>query len=389
VVAGATGNNIGGDAVEVVQFTNSSGSAKTYNLMILLAGGATPTRFNYVYSGNLTINEFSQPQAASLYGHANAAGAAAVAAAPYYQTPPFGFDPATVEYYSSAGGTPILFNSSGGAITAMTRQQPKLTAPDGGNTTFFGQDSGIDADTFPNFFGTSAAAPHAAAVAALLRQAKPAITPAQVLAAMENSALDMDEPATGGFDTGLDLRTGYGLVSADAAVRQVRADVSISGRLFVDKNADGVMSAGEAAIAGQSAFLDANNNGIAELGTGGGASSTAQPFGASGLVSGPISISGISGLIDGVNQADHLAGGEATRLPVAHAGGACRIQRVDVQRNVNRCGDVETQIRAAAASLDDLDPEPPELLALMVIDGAQSHLDQPVCKSIFHDAGKR
>ena len=43
-----------------------------------------------------------------------------------------------------------------------------IAATDGGNTTFFVSDSRLDADTLPNFFGTSAAAPHAAGIAALV-----------------------------------------------------------------------------------------------------------------------------------------------------------------------------------------------------------------------------
>jgi hypothetical protein len=51
------------------------------------------------------------------------------------------------------------------------RQKPDIAAMDGANTTFFTQDSLADEDTFPNFFGTSASAPHAAAIAALVLDA--------------------------------------------------------------------------------------------------------------------------------------------------------------------------------------------------------------------------
>ena len=54
------------------------------------------------------------------------------------------------------------------------RLKPGLMGPDGGNTTFYQTTLGFSVpgssedDEFPNFFGTSAAAPHVAAVAALL-----------------------------------------------------------------------------------------------------------------------------------------------------------------------------------------------------------------------------
>ncbi|HEV8291249.1 MAG TPA: S8 family serine peptidase, partial [Tepidisphaeraceae bacterium] len=301
IIAGGTDNNVGGDAVEVVQFINPFSGTHNFNLLIVRAAGTTPTQIKYVFFANANFSEFSQPQASSIYGHTNAAGADSVAATAFNQTPSFGIDPAFVESYSSAGGSPILFDGSGNSITPIIRQQPKFTAPDGGNTTFFGQDSGIDSDSFPNFFGTSAAAPHAAAVAALLLSAKPALTPAQVTAAMENTALDMDEPASGGFDTGLDLRTGYGLVQADAAIRSVLPAGSISGATFIDRDGDGVFDAGEDGLAGQTPFLDANNNGAVDLINTKHASTAGQSFGATGLISAPLKISGLSGVIDGVN----------------------------------------------------------------------------------------
>eukprot|EP00898_Chlorokybus_atmophyticus_P002888 jgi/Chlat1/35/ChrspC232943S00916 len=87
-----------------------------------------------------------------------------------------------------------------------------LLATDGTDTTFFGQDS--DANNLPNFFGTSAAAPHAGALAALLRQANPSLTPDQVYNILRLTADDMDNPYTSGFDFGFDFSTGYGLVNA-------------------------------------------------------------------------------------------------------------------------------------------------------------------------------
>ena len=68
----------------------------------------------------------------------------------------------------------------------MTRAKPDIMSIDGTDNTVLGSD--IDGDGFPNFFGTSAATPHAAAVAALMLQAKPSLTPAQLYAQMKATA---------------------------------------------------------------------------------------------------------------------------------------------------------------------------------------------------------
>ncbi|MCP2775307.1 S8 family serine peptidase, partial [Salmonella enterica subsp. enterica serovar Typhimurium] len=77
----------------------------------------------------------------------------------------------------------------------------------------------LEKDGIPNFFGTSAAAPHAAAVGALLiEKAKGNLSPVLMKDYLQRSPLDMDDPLTPDFDTGFDYLTGYGLIQADKAM---------------------------------------------------------------------------------------------------------------------------------------------------------------------------
>ena len=97
-------------------------------------------------------------------------------------------------------------------------RKPELVGPDGTNTTFFG---GFDfeGDGFPNFFGTSASAPHLAAVAGLALEGTRGFLPPELSEfLLVATAEDMDDPTTPEFDRGFDFRTGYGFARADRAL---------------------------------------------------------------------------------------------------------------------------------------------------------------------------
>ncbi len=213
--------NVGRDPVEVVNFVNA-GPATTFGLIILQFSGPPPGLMKTVLfeSSTLTIDEFDTRSGAS-FGHSAALGGLGVGAADYRDTPAFGQTPPLIEDFSSAGGIPILFDTAGNRLaTPEFRQQPAIAAPDGADTTFFGR-SDPDGTGFPNFFGTSASAPHAAGVAALITHRNPSFGPDAIYSVLKGTAVDMDDPATAGFDIGFDFGTGFGLIQADAALAEV------------------------------------------------------------------------------------------------------------------------------------------------------------------------
>jgi subtilisin family serine protease len=130
----------------------------------------------------------------SIFGHA-AVPEVVTAAAIDLNSP----GPATVENFSSQGPVNIFFPAQ------ETRPKPDIAGFDGVSTTLA---------HFSPFFGTSAAAPHVAAVAALLLSKNPFLTPAQVKTALMTGAVDIGA-------LGFDYVAGAGRLDALAAANAV------------------------------------------------------------------------------------------------------------------------------------------------------------------------
>ncbi len=168
-------------------------------------GPVGATRLRNVLFDGANLAEYADPLAPAVFGHATSRGATAVGAFDPFR-------PYLPEYFTSPGGDlQILFDSEGNRLPAPeTRRVPQVTAADGGNTTFFGADSPRDEDAQPNFFGTSASAPHAASIAALALQrsgGSGSVSPDEMRRRLERSAFahDLDPHHSEGTAPGLSI----------------------------------------------------------------------------------------------------------------------------------------------------------------------------------------
>ncbi len=190
----------------------SLGNAQT-QLVISRANTSAPqnaaNQLKYVFFGNgasgLGPAEYWNPLAPVTFGHSAAAGANSVAA---YAN----FRPNIPEDFTSPGPVTIYFDANNNRLaTPEIRLKPDIAAADGSNTSFFPEgpvpffgapligDSQYDPDDFPNFYGTSAASPHCAALAALVMEAHGgtvgspnALSPAQVKTILQRTTFPHD-----------------------------------------------------------------------------------------------------------------------------------------------------------------------------------------------------
>lgn len=212
--------------------------------------------------------------AGQVHGHAAAAAAFAVAATPAFQPIAPGFpsgpypDPFNaanvVEPYSSDGPRQVFFQADGTPITpgnftstgGLIRQKPEVTAADGVSVT------GVGGFGSP-FYGTSAAAPHAAAIAGLVKSAQAGITNAEINTALTSTAVDIE-------GAGVDRDSGSGIVMAFEAVQSLGVPGSANpefGAITATENpgnGNGGIEAGEGAnlvieLKNTSGVVDATN----------------------------------------------------------------------------------------------------------------------------------
>ena len=198
--------------VEILQWENETGAPKVVQLAINRFSGLNPRlKFILLENGSgVSATEYPESSGGdvvgpAIFGHAGASSAISVAAVPFNNS-------SVVEKYSSRGPVTHYFGPAEGLTPALPLVSPEaiakpdLAATDCGATTFFAFLSG---GTW-RFCGTSAAAPHAAAVAALVRQAKPSLSEEQVRKALTDTARNVGSfPATA---------AGEGLVDAFEAI---------------------------------------------------------------------------------------------------------------------------------------------------------------------------
>jgi len=210
ILAQTSTNNTSGNPNERLTYTNTTGSAQTANLAIRINSGSLSNDDSIKmveWDGNTTINEYTSDFGGTIVPHTGADNVFSVGASPY-------FNRNNIEGFSSRGPHRQYFENDGSPLIGTTfidRTKPDFTAIDGVDTTFFG---GRDFDNtgFPNFFGTSAAAPNLAAVVIMMLDARGSDSSTELQFDEINEILQATSIDLG--DSGDDNTYGHGRVNA-------------------------------------------------------------------------------------------------------------------------------------------------------------------------------
>ena len=209
LVFDSTGNYLPGSSLVANNVTNNvpydiartflAATETTGTVQYVVSRGNTPaagsfgTRFRIDVRGNgaggVGPVEYFTVNQANTKGHSTSPNCNGTAA---YSV----FRPSIPEYFTSPGPATKFYDKNGNRLaTPDVRLKPVIGAADAANTSFFASDSNSDIDTKPNFGGTSAAAPHAAAIATLVLQShggRRSLTPAQVTSILIRSTFPHD-----------------------------------------------------------------------------------------------------------------------------------------------------------------------------------------------------
>jgi hypothetical protein len=194
-------------------YVNGTGAAENVEVVIARWSGTARPRLKYVIAqgGGVTSVEYNSSSngdivGPTIFGHNGGQNTISMAAVRYS-------DATRPESYSSHGPVtyyygPVSGTTPAAALTSpLVLSKPDLAATDCAQTSFFYQQvAGVW-----RFCGTSEAAPHAAAVAALMLDHDPALAPSQVLARLQSTAHAVTNGGTSDV-------VGSGLIDALAAL---------------------------------------------------------------------------------------------------------------------------------------------------------------------------
>lgn len=251
-------------------------SSDPFYIAILHTGESAETRPDVIkwvgnQSNKVSTNSNNGFFASTAFGHANSQASANVGSAQYWSTPAYRAAAPEVSRYSSWGATPIYFDSAGNKLSQpVYRQTPMFITPQKGDTTFFskgyqesqngkGDQFESDLNYLQNFEGTSAAAPNTAAVAALMLQLNPSLSPDQIFKVLRETTSQVQTAGLIGSSSYFSSASGFGLINAMAAL-DATAQFSLSGYVYEDTNRNGALDSDEAGLQGITVFLDSNGN---------------------------------------------------------------------------------------------------------------------------------
>ncbi len=217
--------------IEAICYYNNSNQRVSGKLFVDRVSGSN-RRIEMFVLGSGVETEYNVGEG-SVFGHSGVPSVLAVGA---INAEDSGTD--NLAYYSSWGPARVDFPRF------ESRHKPDLVAIDGVSVTGTGG--------FPSqFFGTSAAAPHVAGIAALLKQAAPESTPSTLRSALKSSAVDLGT-------RGDDFLYGAGRVDSIAAVGILQPN-------FVsDSDSDGIVDAADLFPSDSKESIDSDGDGVGD-----------------------------------------------------------------------------------------------------------------------------